>query len=228
MLHLLLASGFLTGALLWAAPRETDLDEDHPLGTTVLTLNERIALLFSEPSIVLSLLSSCREQVLQRIGQSLLRLLHLDRAPQFPAETTVQLRQNWAKEVAEIPALSAAENLNISSNETLLIRRGSCVQISHHITLTDLGWQSWVLHPASFLFTECLGCPCRRKEDMPDLDRWVQECTPEPPNLATDRDVKQRRCCRPRWTPFSFVFLTEEGSLTVQRMRLAQDCLCRP
>ncbi|XP_062821313.1 uncharacterized protein LOC134294378 isoform X1 [Anolis carolinensis] len=121
MLHLLLASGFLTGALLWAAPRETDLDQDPRMGSTVLALN-----------------GSCREQVLQRIGQSLLRLLHLDRAPRFPAETTVQLRQTWAKEVAEAPALSAeGQTLNISPNETLLIQRGGCAQISHHITLTE-------------------------------------------------------------------------------------------
>ncbi|XP_062821314.1 uncharacterized protein LOC134294378 isoform X2 [Anolis carolinensis] len=213
MLHLLLASGFLTGALLWAAPRETDLDQDPRMGSTVLALN-----------------GSCREQVLQRIGQSLLRLLHLDRAPRFPAETTVQLRQTWAKEVAEAPALSAeGQTLNISPNETLLIQRGGCAQISHHITLTDLGWQSWVLHPPAFLFAECLGCPCRRKENGPDLERWVRECTPEPPNLATDRGLTQRGCCRPRGTTaIAFAFVAEDGSVTVRPLRLARDCLCRP
>lgn len=41
---------------------------------------------------------------------------------------------------------------------------------------TDLDWVSWVLHPNAFIFTECLGCHCHRKEEGPPPPLWLREC----------------------------------------------------
>ncbi|XP_063002286.1 uncharacterized protein LOC134412316 [Elgaria multicarinata webbii] len=212
MLHLLLLSGLLVGVLPCGicAPRETRLGEEQPL-ESVVSLNE-----------------SCREQVLQHVASAVLPLLRLERPPRIAADTMPQLRDAWTKESIPFPALSVVgQHHNISSNQTLLIRRGGCAQISHRITLDDLGWQSWVLHPDSFVFTQCLGCHCHQKEARPPLPLWVQDCGLGQPNPWLDMDEKKRRCCRPRRNTLPFAFLKADGSLVVQPVRLVQDCFCR-
>ncbi|KAJ6654164.1 hypothetical protein lerEdw1_007261 [Lerista edwardsae] len=226
MLHLLLLSGLLP----WGAcgPRETPSNGELPLESAVVTLN-----------------GSCREQGLQRVGATVLQMLRLDRPPPDCCQ-----HKSSAPSLGEgghgVPSLvqqGAAPhsrlqitfpcfppNTDISSNETLLIRRGSCTQVSHHITLEDLDWGTWVLHPNSFIFTECLGCHCHRKEEGPPPPLWLRECglgQPSDPPGSGDPE-QQGRCCRPGRTPLSFVFLDEDGSLVLRVVRLDHNCHCRP
>ncbi|XP_053224546.1 uncharacterized protein LOC128403622 [Podarcis raffonei] len=213
MFHLVLVSGLLTGVSSWgsfALVRESSLDEEQPLESSVVTLNE-----------------SCKERALQEVGSATLRLLRLDSPPRIAAGTRRQAHEAW--EMMELPDLSSGgQHFNLSSNETLLVRRESCTQISHHVTLEDLGWQSWVLHPVSFVFTQCLGCRCRRKDKAPPLALWIQDCGLEQPSRRPDGQAKQRHCCQTRRAPVPFVFLKEDGSLVIRAIRLERDCHCRP
>ncbi|XP_061461931.1 uncharacterized protein LOC133374750 [Rhineura floridana] len=214
MFHLVLVSGLLTGLPSWGAcgPHETSLNEEQPLEESVVTLNE-----------------SCRERVLQQVGSATLRLLRLDRPPSITADPTRQVHEAWAKEAMDLLALSSVEQpFNLSSNQTLVTRRESCTQISHHVTMDDLGWQSWVLHPESFVFTQCLGCRCHPKDKDPPLPHWLQECGLVRPSRQPDVGAKQRHCCQPRRIPLPFVFFREDGSLIVRAIRLERDCNCRP
>ncbi|XP_054846368.1 growth/differentiation factor 15-like [Eublepharis macularius] len=173
---------------------------------------------------------NCWAEVLWRTASVMLRHLRLDRPPRIAANVADRAREAWAKVAQELPALSSqGQHHNISSNQMLLLRRGSCVQISYHVTLDDLGWQTWVLHPNSFIITICLGCQCHRKEERSPTPIWIQECgLLEQPSHLPPVDSKQGRCCRPRRTPLPFTFLQEDGTLVVQAPRLNSDCHCQP
>uniref|UniRef100_A0A6J0SD67 Growth/differentiation factor 15-like n=1 Tax=Pogona vitticeps TaxID=103695 RepID=A0A6J0SD67_9SAUR len=210
MLGFLLVSGMLAGVT--CTSEETSLlHEEPPLERTAVPLND-----------------SCREAVLRHVGAAVLALLRLDHPPRFTADATSRVHEAWAKEVAMLPSsLSDGQRLgDVPANQTLLTQRGRCVQASHHVTLADLGWQHWVLHPRGFVFAECLRCPCRRKEEGPP--RWVQECRLGGLENQPDPDTKQRRCCRALRAPLAFVFLKEDGSLEVRPVRLASGCHCPP
>ncbi|XP_077184464.1 uncharacterized protein LOC143833038 [Paroedura picta] len=215
MWHMLLLSGLLAGVSRWGtcAPWETNPDDERPLGSAVVTLND-----------------SCRAQVLWRTASAMLRQLRLDRPPRLAAEVADRAHEAWATVARELPTPSSqAQHLDLFSNQTLLIQRGSCVQVSYRITLDDLSWQTWMLHPASFIFTECLGCRCHKKEEGQTTPVWMQECgLLGQPSHQPIVDSKQARCCRPRRTPLSFVFLQEDGAIVVRAPRLDRDCHCQP
>ncbi|XP_070622350.1 growth/differentiation factor 15-like [Erythrolamprus reginae] len=178
---------------------------------------------------VLTLDGSCREQILQRARTAMCQLLRLDHPPRLTASMTQQVREEWAKEGRRSLDLSMeGPILNITSNQTLVSRRGGCLQISQYITLDDLGWQNWVLSPTSFTFTECLGCHCHRIKEETQLDDWRLACGLQEPSHQSQVDAQQRRCCRPQKTPLPFLFLKEDGSFNLQTVRLAHDCHCRP
>ncbi|XP_060105979.1 uncharacterized protein LOC132579523 [Heteronotia binoei] len=215
MWHMLLLSGLLAGVPPWGAcaPWEINSDDGQPQESAVVTLND-----------------SCRAEVLWRAASAMLQQLRLDRPPRIAASAADQAHETWAKVARELPTLSSqGQYLDIFSNQTLLIRRGSCIQISYRIMMDDLGWQTWVLHPSSFVFTECLGCQCHKKEKGQTTPVWMQECgLLGQPNHQPTVDSKQARCCRPRRTSISFVFLQEDGTLVVRAPRLDRDCHCQP
>ncbi|XP_063172847.1 growth/differentiation factor 15-like [Candoia aspera] len=214
MSHLLLLSLLLAGVPPGGTsePWKGDLAREQALEFSAVTLNE-----------------SCREETLQRARAITCQLLRLDRPPRLTASMTRQAREAWAKEAtrSQDPSIGG-EHLNITTNQTLLIRRGGCLQISQYVTLDDLGWQSWVLSPSSFIFTECLGCHCHRKKEEAQLHLWSQACGLQQPSHQAQVDAQQRRCCRQPKTLLPFVFLKEDGSLNIQTVRLMHDCHCRP
>ncbi|KAM6435091.1 growth/differentiation factor 15-like [Liasis olivaceus] len=172
---------------------------------------------------------SCREQILQRVRTVTCQLLRLEHPPRLTASMTRQVREEWAAEAARSPDPSiGGQHLSITSNQTLVIQRGGCLQISQHITLDDLGWQNWVLSPNSFIFTECLGCHCHQKREETQLHFWSRTCGLQQPSHQANADAQQRRCCRPQKTLVPFVFLKGDGSLNVQMVRLTHECHCRP
>ncbi|KAK9391229.1 hypothetical protein NXF25_018559 [Crotalus adamanteus] len=202
-LHLWLATGSPGGT---SGLQQEDPAGEQTLGFSALTLNE-----------------SCREQILQRARTVMCQLLRLDHPPRLSSSMTHQVREEWAKERGSLDPSIGGRPLNVISNQTLVSQRGGCLQISQRVTLDDLGWQSWVLSPTSFTFTECLGCHCHRIKEETQLDLWSLACGLQQPSHQGQVDAQQRRCCRSRKTPLPFLFLKEDASLNLQTVRLAHD-----
>ncbi|XP_053134294.1 uncharacterized protein LOC128337384 [Hemicordylus capensis] len=208
----LLLSGLLARVPPWGgcAPPEADPGDQLPPDSSVITLND-----------------SCREQVLWQAGSRMLQVLRLDRPPQIEPEGAAQVREAWTKAAVAFPALSSrGQHLNISANQTLLIQRGSCIQISHRVTLEDLGWQNWVLHPNSFVFTDCLGRHCHKAGEGSPPPLWMQECGLGQSSQQPDADSKQGCCCQTPRAHLSIAFLKEDGSLVLKAVQMGRSCQC--
>ncbi|XP_042365243.1 gonadal somatic cell derived factor [Plectropomus leopardus] len=162
----------------------------------------------------------CQGRSLQSIRKGLLGALNLQTEPQLPAGGLDGVREQWrhtfstlahrAKDTA-VPAVSVSPD---AGNGTNL----KCCSMASEIFMKDLGWDSWVIHPASLTIVQCALC-------NPELN--TVQCPSSHTNIQ-DAD-SQVSCCQPTSQEMVPVLYVDEfATLVMSSVQLIRSCGCGP
>ncbi|XP_036384635.1 gonadal somatic cell derived factor [Megalops cyprinoides] len=179
----------------------------------------------------------CQGESLQAIKQKLLKALNLDQEPQVSSAGLPKLRAQWkaAFEAASQSSVKSHDATEPPTKQNLQHNRTStpelpenqdignntglhCYQLVSQIFITDLGWESWVIYPETFTYTQCTVC-------TPNLDLTVPRYrTHSPPEPGTSSE-----CCQPTSQELvPFIYMDEFNTLVISSVHLARGCSCKP
>lgn len=165
----------------------------------------------------------CQGGSLQSIRKGLLGALNLQAEPQLPAGGLDSVRERWHSifnslaHTAKNTAVPAASGYSVSpdvGNQTSL----KCCSVATEIFMKDLGWDNWVIHPASLTIVECALC-------NPEAN--TVQC---PSSHTNDQDAEsQLPCCQPTFQEMvPILYMDEFSTLVISSVQLTRSCSCGP
>ncbi|XP_073334303.1 gonadal somatic cell derived factor [Pagrus major] len=163
----------------------------------------------------------CQGESLESIRKALLSSLNLQVEPQLPAGGLHAVREQWrrtfsniatsAKDTA-IPAVSGYSVSHDDENNTSL----KCCSMATEIFMSDLGWDSWVIHPTSLTIVQCALC-------NPEVN--TVQCPSSHINVQ-DSQV-QVPCCHPTsHNIVPVVYVDEFSTIVISSVQLTSSCGC--
>ncbi|XP_070706386.1 gonadal somatic cell derived factor [Pempheris klunzingeri] len=160
----------------------------------------------------------CRGESLQSIRKGLLRALNLQTEPQLPAGSLDSVREQWKRNFGNITHrakdAAAAEVSPHDGNSTSL----KCCSMASEIFMKDLGWDNWVLHPASLTIVQC--APCNSEVN-------TALCPSSHTNVQDADSQVQVPCCQPTsQTMVPVVYMDEFSTVTISSVQLTRTCGC--
>ncbi|XP_068562870.1 gonadal somatic cell derived factor [Cebidichthys violaceus] len=165
----------------------------------------------------------CQGGSLQSIRKGLLGALNLQAEPQLPAGGLDGVREQWRTAFSTIAhrakdtAIPAASGNSVSphvGNDTSL----KCCSTASEIFMKDLGWDNWVIHPASLTIVQCALC-------NPEVSSMP---CPSPQATAQDAD-SQVPCCVPvSQETVPVLYVDESSTLVISSVQLTRSCGCDP
>ncbi|TKS84798.1 Growth/differentiation factor 6 [Collichthys lucidus] len=149
------------------------------------------------------------------------RALNLQVEPDLPAGGLDAIREQWRFTISNMAssikdtALPAVSGYSVSPdgrNSTSL----TCCATASEIFMTDLGWDNWVIYPASLTIIQCALCnPEGKSARCPSSHTNV---------LETGSKVT---CCQPTsQTMVPVVYVDEFSVVTISSVHLTDDCGC--
>ncbi|XP_040053986.2 gonadal somatic cell derived factor [Gasterosteus aculeatus] len=196
---------------------------------TAMLLGSSVAIAFvlqpsrEEPSTSAVSRHSCQGGSSQSIRTALLGLLNLQAEPALPAGGLDGIREQWrttfstvagsAKDTATPVASGNSVSTTVCNSTSL-----ECCSMASEIFVKDLGWDNWVLHPASLTIVQCALCdPEGSPEQCPPSHANVQEADPQAP-----------RCVPIAQEMVPVVYLDELSTLVISSVQLTRSCGCDP
>uniref|UniRef100_UPI00398EE2BE inhibin beta C chain-like n=1 Tax=Pristiophorus japonicus TaxID=55135 RepID=UPI00398EE2BE len=183
-------------------------------------------------SSAVSAVNRSNERAVQEIKIILLRALNLQHIPRIHRETVDQLRQIWRaslqasshslRDSATDQQLAAGEIrsqggvLLTGANESTPTSPKNCCQTAAQISLTDLGWEHWILYPEQITYVACASC--RHPRAVMSL-----RCHRDGP--LSRSQAHRRSCCKAVktvWIPI--VYVDEDMSLVTTNIPLTEEC----
>ncbi|XP_051900929.1 uncharacterized protein LOC127586939 [Pristis pectinata] len=168
------------------------------------------------------------ERTVQHIKHLLLQALNLQHIPRIHTETVKQLRSMWRARLQAMSHISASGHpagtethsqsevpvtgTNVSTTPT---SPRHCCQTAAQISLTDLGWEHWILYPEQITYVHCASCRHPRDVSI----RCHQNQT------SSSTRAHRRHCCKAVktvWIPI--VYMDEDLSLVISNIPLTEEC----
>ncbi|XP_034402905.1 gonadal somatic cell derived factor [Cyclopterus lumpus] len=165
----------------------------------------------------------CQGESLQSIRKGLLGSLNLPAEPRLPAGGLDGVREQWrttfstiAHRAKDTPIPAASGNSvspNVGNSTSL-----KCCSTASEIFMKDLGWDNWVIHPASLTIVQCALC-------HPEGN--TGQC---PSPHANDQDAdSQVPCCEPiSQEMVPILYVDEFSNLVISSVQLTRSCGCDP
>ncbi|NP_001306834.1 gonadal somatic cell derived factor precursor [Takifugu rubripes] len=163
----------------------------------------------------------CQREPLQSIRKSLLSELNLQSEPQLPAGGLDLVRKHWRRTFnnmarnAEDPAVLVVDDFTASAeggNSTGL----KCCPLASEVFMTDLGWDSWVIHPPSLTILTCALC---------DPQGNVVQC-PSSQSSTLDANLQPNCCQLTSMKMVPIVYVDQFATLTMASVQLPSNCKC--
>ncbi|XP_059214485.1 gonadal somatic cell derived factor [Centropristis striata] len=163
----------------------------------------------------------CQAASLQAIRKDLLEALNLQVEPQLPAGSLDAIREQWrntfsslthrAKDTAVPVASGYFASPDVANSASL-----KCCSIASEVFMKDLGWDNWVIHPASLTIVQCSPCiPAANTLQCPSSHTNVQGADSQVP------------CCHPTSQEMVPVLYVDEFStLVISSVQLTRSCGC--
>ncbi|XP_037341332.2 gonadal somatic cell derived factor [Pungitius pungitius] len=165
----------------------------------------------------------CQGGSLQSIGKALLGLLNLQAEPQLPAGGLDGIREQWRTTFSTIAGSARDAPTPVASgnsvsptvcNSTSL----KCCSVASEVSVKDLGWDNWVLHPASLTIVQCALCdPEGSPVQGPSTHGNVQEADSQVP-----------RCGPISQEMVPVLYVDEFSTLVISSVQLTRSCGCKP
>ncbi|XP_040012468.1 gonadal somatic cell derived factor [Xiphias gladius] len=164
----------------------------------------------------------CHGESLQSIRKGLLRALNLQAEPWLPAGGLDTVREQWqmtfstiahrAKDTA-VAAVSVSPDFE---NSTSL----KCCSMASEIFMRDLGWDNWVIHPASLTIVQCALC-------NPEVN--TVRCPSSHVNVQdADSQVQEPYCQPTSQETVPVVYVDESSTVVISSVQLTRSCGCAP
>ncbi|KAK5852158.1 hypothetical protein PBY51_023651 [Eleginops maclovinus] len=163
----------------------------------------------------------CSGVSLQSIRKRLLDGLNLQAEPQLPAGGLDGIGEQWRTTFGSIAHRVKDNGVPVASGNSVSPDGGNstglkCCSIASEIFMKDLGWDNWVIHPASLTIVQCALCnPAGHPVQCPPSDN--------------SDDVPQTPCCQPiSLQTVPVLYVDEFSTLFISSMQLASSCGCGP
>ncbi|XP_032425160.1 growth/differentiation factor 6-like isoform X1 [Xiphophorus hellerii] len=165
----------------------------------------------------------CKDESLQSVRKGLLRALNLQAEPQLPAGGIDSIREQWQRTIGFIPqaAKKTAPATDYSVSHDSGNRTGlKCCSVASEISMKDLSWDSWVIHPLSLTFVQCALCnPAEGTVQCPSSSSGVQDASSQDP----------LPCCQPTvQETLNIVYMDETGTIVISPIEVNRSCGCGP
>nr|XP_019937360.1 PREDICTED: bone morphogenetic protein 5-like [Paralichthys olivaceus] len=158
----------------------------------------------------------CHGESLQSIRKSLLRALNLEAEPRLPAGGLHAVREQWKSTIshrANVAAAAAAPYSPVGENSL------RCCSVASEISMKDLGWDNWVIHPSSLTIVQCALC-------NPEMN--TVQCPSSQTNVQEASEV-QTPCCQPSSQEMvPVVYVDESSTVIISSVQLTRSCGCGP
>uniref|UniRef100_A0A3P9N646 Growth/differentiation factor 7-like n=1 Tax=Poecilia reticulata TaxID=8081 RepID=A0A3P9N646_POERE len=156
--------------------------------------------------------SRCKDESLQSIRKGLLRALNLQAEPQLPAGGIDSVREQWQRTIAATDYSVSHD----SGNRTGL----TCCSVASEVSMEDLGWDSWVIHPLSLTFVQCALCnPADGTAQCPSSSSGVQGAS----------SLDPLPCCHPAvQETLNMVYMDETATIIISPIEVNRSCGCGP
>ncbi|KAJ1105932.1 hypothetical protein NDU88_003335 [Pleurodeles waltl] len=155
----------------------------------------------------------------------MLQAMGMEVEPHIPAGRAAALRHLWGHHLMNLGGKPSSQHPNISSDEAFLTRKLNCTEISYRVTINDLGWDSWVIHPELFFYTDCMGCLCAQGVNVTSATQ-PEICRV---GLSTfQHQEQQTNCCQVTTSLTPFAYLDPGSGLMLRSVEMNQECLCGP
>ncbi|XP_014906804.1 growth/differentiation factor 7-like isoform X2 [Poecilia latipinna] len=174
----------------------------------------------------------CKDESLQSIRKGLLRALNLQAEPQLPAGGIDSVREQWQRTIGFI--LQAAKKTaptdysvsHDSGNRTGL----TCCSVASEISMKDLGWDSWVIHPLSLTFVQCALCnPADGTMQCPSSSSSVQGASSQVVVVNSQLPKDPLPCCQPAvQETLNIVYMDEIATIVISPIEVNRSCGCGP
>ncbi|XP_029300830.1 growth/differentiation factor 6-like isoform X2 [Cottoperca gobio] len=152
----------------------------------------------------------CQGGSLQSMRKGLLEALNLQAEPRLPAGALDGVREQWRTTFGSIIHQDTAD----AGNSTSL----KCCSMASEIFMKDLGWDNWVIHPASLTIVQCALC---------NPEGNTVQCPS--PHTNVDEVDTQVPCCQPTSQQMvPVLYLGEFNTLIIASVQLARSCGCGP
>ncbi|KAK9532521.1 hypothetical protein VZT92_009901 [Zoarces viviparus] len=165
----------------------------------------------------------CQGGSLQSIRKGLLGALNLQAEPQLPAGGLDGVREQWRATFSAIAhtAKDTAIPMAFGNSVSPTVGNGTslkCCSMASEIFMKDLGWDNWVIHPASLTIVQC--APCN-----PEVTSV--QC-PSPQANVQDAD-SQVTCCVPiSQEMVPVLYVDEFSTVVISSVQLTRSCGCDP
>eukprot|EP00062_Callorhinchus_milii_P024586 gi/632984653/ref/XP_007909245.1/ PREDICTED: inhibin beta C chain-like isoform X2 [Callorhinchus milii] len=166
-------------------------------------------------------MSRCKESLVRSMKTVLLRGLNLERAPSVNPQLTHSLRVMWRANLGLLAGETQPESQSLTDTAASAVsthtagQRDCCQTVS--ISLTDLGWENWIIHPEEFPYILCTNCRAGRNSQSPHCTHDQQRHT-----------ARKAKCCRNnRRTWVSVVYIDADEGLVTSNVPLTARCSCR-
>ncbi|KAI3362216.1 hypothetical protein L3Q82_012546 [Scortum barcoo] len=165
----------------------------------------------------------CQGESLQSLRKGLLRALNLQTEPELPVGGLDSIREQWKSIFSNMPhrakdaAVPEVSNYSLSpdgGNSTRL----RCCSMTSEIFMKDLGWDNWVIHPASLTIVQCALC-------NPEMN--AVQCPPFHTNVQDADPQVEVPCCEPTSQEMvPVVYVDEFSTLVISSVQLSRSCGC--
>ncbi|XP_026153444.1 growth/differentiation factor 6-B-like [Mastacembelus armatus] len=164
----------------------------------------------------------CHGESLQSIRKGLLRALNLESEPWMPAGGLDRAREQWKSTFNTISQRTNETPVPTVSGYSVSPDSGNsmsqCCSMASEIFMKDLGWDNWVIHPASLTIVQCALC-------NPELT--TVQCPLSPTNVQDANS--QVPCCQPTAEEMvPLVYVDAYSNLVISSVQLTRSCGCGP
>ncbi|XP_061589258.1 bone morphogenetic protein 6-like [Cololabis saira] len=161
----------------------------------------------------------CQDQSLETIRKSLLGALNLQTEPRIPVGMVDRIRVQWQISLSAMSQDTTAPALSVSPDGGNSADPKCCATTSE-ISMKDLGWDNWVIHPMSLTTVQCALCnPADRTAECPSSRSTAQDANSQ----------GQLPCCQPTSQEMvPIVFMDETSTIVISSVQLTRTCGCEP
>nr|XP_020476686.1 growth/differentiation factor 6-B-like [Monopterus albus] len=165
----------------------------------------------------------CHGESLQSIRKGLLRGLNLQTEPRLPVGGLDRVREQWKSTFHTISQSAKDTAVPVVSGDSVSADGGNstglrCCPMASEIFMSELGWDSWVIHPASLSIVQCALC---------NPEQNTVQC-PSSHTDAHDADSQTLvPCCQPTSQEMvPIVYMDESNSLVISSVQVTRSCGC--
>ncbi|XP_039624945.1 uncharacterized protein LOC120539180 isoform X2 [Polypterus senegalus] len=166
----------------------------------------------------------CKEEQTEHAKEMLLEALNIRCAPDVDHEDMSMVRDyireglnNLLNMTSVLPIKGKNETGQLHENNTekFEMQEGlHCCQIMADVSITDLGWTSWIIYPEKFTYAKCVTC-----EDL-------KGGTPKKCKVYGKQYSSKISCCTSVTVLIPFIYVNDNYSLGITTVPIPKQCRC--